>query len=145
MQDDERLDTKQVLGRAVRLTCPLCGERPMYRGMHVMEHCAHCGFSFEREPGYWSNAATLNFMVTGSIATIVIAPMSLLTSWSMPVLIVAALSLAVGLALAGFRHIKALWLAADLLIRPPTTFERLSGYLHTVRVPNAVVADDLFT
>ena len=142
MQHDERLDMKQVLEWAIRLCCPLCGERPMYQGMRVVEHCAHCGFSFEREPGYWSNAATLNFMVTGSIATMVIAPMSLLTLWSMPVLIAAALFVAVGLALAGFRHIKALWLAADLLIRPPTTFERLSGYLHMVRVPAVLMADD---
>ncbi len=53
----------------------------------------------------------------------------------LPVLAIIAigLTLAALLPLLCFRHIKALWLAIDLRIRPPTTFERLSGYLHVMR------------
>ena len=53
----------------------------------------------------------------------------------LPVLAIIAIGLALAalLPLLCFRHIKALWLAIDLRIRPPTTFERLSGYLHVMR------------
>lgn len=139
--DSERQDAWRILGRAMRLRCPVCDQGELFHGLHIARRCARCGFLFEREPGYWSNAATLNFMTTGSAATMAIAPMAMLSRWSLPVLLGAALLVAVGLALLCFRHIKAVWLAADLLIRPPTTIERLSGYLHTVREPAALVSE----
>ncbi len=139
--EDERQDAGQIVGRAMRLRCPVCGRGHLFQGLHSAARCTRCGFLFEREPGYWSNAATLNFMVTGSIATMAMAPLALLSQWALPVLLGAALFLSVGLALGCFRHFKAIWLAADLLIRPPTTIERLSGYLHTVREPSPWVAE----
>jgi hypothetical protein len=94
--------------------------------------CPACGFAFEREPGYWTNAVTLNFMTTGGATMLLVGP---LAYSGLPVLAVIAVGLALAalLPLLCFRHIKALWLAIDLRIRPPTTFERLSGYLHVTR------------
>jgi len=57
--DNERQDVGQILSRAMRLRCPVCGQGPLFHGMHSTERCPGCGFLFEREPGYWSNAATL--------------------------------------------------------------------------------------
>lgn len=118
--------------RALRLRCPVCGEGRLFRGMTMHVTCPACGFPVEREPGYWTNAVTLNFMTTGGLAVLLVAP---LVYSGLPVLLVVALgmALAVIFPLLCFRHIKALWLAIDLSIRPPTTFERLSGFLHVTR------------
>ena len=115
--------------RALRLRCPVCGEGRMFARMAMQQTCPACGFPFEREPGYWTNAVTLNFMTMGGLAVLLVAP---LAYSGLPVLLVIALGmlLAALFPLLAFRHIKALWLAIDLRIRPPTTFERLSGFLH---------------
>lgn len=119
----------QYFRRALRLRCPVCGKGRMFDGLTMWETCPACGFPFEREPGYWTNAVTLNFMTTGGFALLLVGP---LAYSGMPVLLVLALGviLAVLLPLLCFRHSKALWLAIDLRIRPPTTFERLAGFLH---------------
>ena len=108
--------TQHYIRRALRLRCPVCGEGKMFVGMTMHEACPACGFPFEREPGYWTNAVTLNFMTMGGLVVIALG-----------------LALSVIFPLLAFRHIKALWLAIDLCIRPPTTFERLSGFLHVTR------------
>lgn len=120
----------RTLGRAMRLRCPLCGEGRIFRGMTAVRHCPICGFQFEREAGYWSNAAALNYMVTGGFATTVIAPLAVLTRWSLPLMIALALTVGAGLSLACFRHGKSVWLAMDVLIRPPSEIELLEGFLH---------------
>ncbi|MHB8646685.1 MAG: DUF983 domain-containing protein [Thermomicrobiales bacterium] len=101
----------------------------MFRRMTMWQTCPACGFPFEREPGYWTNAVTLNFMTTGGFAVLLVAP---LAYSGLSVLLVFALGLLLAalLPLLAFRHCKALWLAIDLHIRPPTTFERLAGFLH---------------
>src|SRR4051812_45922980 len=118
--------------RALRLRCPVCGEGKLFVGLTMRETCPACGFPFEREPGYWTNAVTLNFMTTGGIVVMMVAPLAY-SSLPVPLIVGLGLVLAALLPLACFRHCKALWLALDLHIRPPTTFERLSGYLHMVR------------
>jgi uncharacterized protein (DUF983 family) len=126
------LSPQSYFRRALRLHCPVCGEGKLFRGLTMYETCPACGFPLEREPGYWTNAVTLNFMTTGGLAVLLVAP---LVYSGLPVLLIIALGLvlAVALPLLFFRHIKALWLAIDLRIRPPTTFERLEGFLHVTR------------
>lgn len=136
MNSDEPMDEPQhsVLStpyfrRALRLRCPVCGEGKMFARMTMWQTCPVCGFPFEREPGYWTNAVTLNFMTTGGLAVLLVVP---LAYSGLPVLVVLALGLILGtlFPLLCFQHSKALWLAIDLRIRPPTTFERLAGFLH---------------
>ena len=44
--------TARVLGRAVRLRCPRCGETPLFRGWFSMRpECLVCGLVFERAQG----------------------------------------------------------------------------------------------
>lgn len=130
-----------IIGRALRLRCPVCGVGHMFHGMRTLDRCPHCGFMFEREDGYWSNAAVVNFSVIGTVATLIIAPMALLSGWSLTALLIGAVALTVGLALICFWHIKALWLAFDIIMRPPTAVEQMSGYLATVRQPPELIAD----
>ncbi len=141
MDEHEPRAVRRTLWRAMHLHCPVCGEGDIFQGMTAHTHCPHCGFRFEREDGYWSNAVMLNYTLTGTVSTLAIAPVAWLVTWPLPLMLVLAVGFAVGLAVASFWHMKALWLAVDLLIRPPTTIERLSGFLHTVRVPASVIAD----
>ncbi len=128
---------RQVLRRAARLRCPVCGNGRLFDGWNAHAHCPSCGFLLEREPGYWTNAVTLNYMLTGGLASMLVAPLVMLTGWPIPVLLAVGLSTAVGLSLGCYWHMKALWVATDLLIRPPDMFEQLSGFLRTekIRVP----------
>lgn len=136
MRDEESVEesqysalSTQYFRRALRLRCPVCGEGRLFERMTMWRMCPVCGFLFEREPGYWTNAVTLNFMTMGGLAVLLVAP---LAYSALPVVLILALGmfLAALLPLLAFRHIKALWLAIDLRIRPPTTFERLDGFLH---------------
>lgn len=139
--EHEPRGAKRVLGRAMRLRCPVCGEGQLFRGLTAHTHCPHCGFRFEREDGYWSNAVAANYMLTGTVSTLVIAPVAFTSSLPLVPLLLAAVVFAMGLAFACYWHVKALWLALDLIVRPPTTSERLHGFLHTVRAPAEVIAD----
>lgn len=149
MEDDDSgeetqysvLSTSPCFRRAMRLRCPICGEGQLFDGMTMRETCSACGFAFEREVGYWTNAVTLNFMTMGGLAVMLVGP---LAYSGLPVLMILTLGifLAVLFPLLGFRHIKALWLALDLRIRPPTTFERLSGYLHVMNQQRIASRDE---
>lgn len=50
-----------MLGRALRRRCPLCGERAIFaRWGELVPRCPGCGYSFEREEGYWVGAMIVN-------------------------------------------------------------------------------------
>ena len=46
-----------LIGRALKLRCPRCGQGKLFNGWFTMpERCSHCGFKFERDPGYFLEA-----------------------------------------------------------------------------------------
>src|SRR5262245_16051074 len=58
-----------LLGRALRLRCPLCGVGRMFRGFMTMNReCPHCGLRYERAPGYFLGSIYVNYTVTAVIA-----------------------------------------------------------------------------
>ena len=58
-----------LLGRALRLRCPRCGETPLFTGWFAMPpRCAFCGIRFERAQGYFVGAIYVNYGVTVLIA-----------------------------------------------------------------------------
>jgi uncharacterized protein (DUF983 family) len=123
---------RHYLRRALRLRCPVCGARGLFHGLTMHESCPACGFAFEREPGYWTNAATMNFMVSGGIILMIIAPI-VFTGIPVPLILAISIALAAVVPLLWFRHFKALWLAIDLHVNPPTPAERIAGYLRVAR------------
>ena len=120
------------LRRALRLRCPVCGAGGLFRGLTMRDSCPACGFAFEREPGYWTNAATMNFMISGGLVLMIVGP---LVFTGIPILLILAISLALAavVPLLWFRHFKAIWLAIDLHVNPPTPAERIAGYLRVAR------------
>ncbi len=109
---------ERVIGRAMRLRCPVCGQGPMFRGITTRDHCPVCGFQFEREVGYFTNGIVLNYMLACTATAFIITPLALIVRWPLYVTIGVALALALGLTGLVFLHAKSLWLAADLVARP---------------------------
>ncbi len=65
MPRDPSAGLLKMLGRALRRCCPRCGGRRIFAGFWRMrEWCPTCGFRFEREPGYFVGAMTINTAVT---------------------------------------------------------------------------------
>jgi uncharacterized protein (DUF983 family) len=123
---------RHYLRRALRLRCPVCGARGLFHGLTMRESCPACGFAFEREPGYWTNAATMNFMISGGLTLMIIVPI-VFTGIPVPLILAISIALAAVIPLLWFRHFKALWLAIDLHVNPPTPAERIAGYLRVSR------------
>src|SRR6476620_9017896 len=113
----------EAIGRALRLRCPVCGQARMFRGLKERAACPHCGFRFEREPGYFTNALIVNYTITCAPIFLIIAPVAFFGGFSVRTLLGVSLLIALLLPIVGFRYSKALWLAIDVVVRPPTPEE----------------------
>lgn len=128
----------RVIGRGMRLRCPVCGQGPMFRGITTRDHCPVCGFLFEREVGYFTNGIVLNYMLACTATAFIVTPLALIVRWPLYETIGAALALALGLTALVFLHAKSLWLAADLVARPPVAGEFVDPSLPDPPVPPAM-------
>lgn len=100
------------------LRCPRCLEGAVWRSFLTMyERCPACGLVYEREPGYFTGAMVVSYILAvPTFALIVIA------------LLVAGLDTAVALLLGGalylvlapfiMRYSRSIWLHFDWLIDP---------------------------
>jgi uncharacterized protein (DUF983 family) len=95
----------------------------MFRGFKSLDTCSHCGFHFEREVGYFTNALILNYTITALPIFFIIAPLAYFSGLSVWTLLGIGLAVAVLLPILGYRHSKAIWLAFDLSARPPKPIE----------------------
>jgi uncharacterized protein (DUF983 family) len=115
----------RVLGRALQLRCPVCGEGRMFRGLLTMNRrCAHCGLWFERAPGYYLGSIYVNYAATGLIAgALYLLPMA----WAgRPVtwMIGPVVAFCVVFPIVFFRYARSLWLAFDHYLSPLDVAER---------------------
>jgi uncharacterized protein (DUF983 family) len=89
------------LSRLLQLRCPVCGVAKLFQGyFDNPERCPNCGFYFMRESGYF-----LPHVAIGYGGTVLVA----LGSW--PVLVFGIWFV---------RYSKAIWLAIDLTLNPPS-------------------------
>ena len=112
-----------VIGRAMRLRCPVCGKGAIFHGITTRDHCAVCGFVFEREVGYFTNGIVLNYMLACTVLALIVTPLALIVRWPIVVTVLVAVGIALLLTALVFLHAKALWLAFDLIARPATAAE----------------------
>ena len=111
--------TLRLLGRGLRLRCPRCGARTLFRSVFAMhERCRVCDFRFEREQGYFVGAMYINYGVT--VLVIVVGYFAL--EWWTTITLGGQLALwsAVGILLpvVFFRHSRGLWLGFDYIFNP---------------------------
>jgi uncharacterized protein (DUF983 family) len=110
---------RKALTAALKLCCPRCGERTLFRGAFAMnDECAQCHLVFEREPGYFVGAIYINYAVT---AVVTIGGFLILDAYTaVPMAAQLAMWSLFGIAfpLFFFRYSKSLWLAFDQFINP---------------------------
>jgi uncharacterized protein (DUF983 family) len=117
----------RLFWRALRLRCPNCGGGPIFRSWFRMRrHCPACGLPLERnEQGYQVGSYMFNIIAAELIFVLVFLAVVLAT-WPAPpweVLQYGAIALMVLAPVFFFPFSKTLFLAFDLLFRPPTRDE----------------------
>ena len=115
--------------RALFLRCPHCGKGKLFRrGFTMYERCPVCGWSFEREEGYWTGAVAVNLVVTELLVTLLVVPLAVwlaITQQPITLLVITGLPLAFILPFVFFRHSKSFWMSIDFMLHPVDPEERL--------------------
>lgn len=113
----------RLTGRALRLRCPQCGRGRLFeRWVHMRRRCDACGLILERgEEDYFIGAYMVNLIIA---ELIVIAAMLvvLLATWpAVPWqgMLWAIVVLTIPAVVFTYPFSRSLWLALDLLFRPP--------------------------
>lgn len=113
----------RLAGRALRLRCVACGARPIFvTWFRMLPSCPTCGFAFERgERGYWLGAYFVNVMLMETVFCVWLVGVIVGTwpqlDWDLMQHGVTALMIVAPFA--GFPFSKTLFVAFDLLVRPP--------------------------
>jgi len=103
-----------LLGRALRLRCPLCGQGKLFRGwLRMNQQCPNCGVTFEREPGFFLGSIYINYGLTALI--VAIAYPILLFQHQVPEtpLLIGAVTFTVVFPILLFPWARSLWLGFD--------------------------------
>jgi uncharacterized protein (DUF983 family) len=109
----------RVARRAVRLSCPRCGETALFTGWFTMRReCAMCGLTFERAQGYFVGAIYINYAATSIIA---VGGFFLLW-WKTSISTAAQFAIWVPFLLLFplwfFRYSRSFWLALEYFVNP---------------------------
>ena len=109
-----------LLGRGLRLRCPRCGAKTLFRkGFAMHERCRACAYRFEREQGYFVGAMYVNYGVT---VLIIVAGYFALEWWTditlRPATCPSGVASASCCPWSSFRQARGLWLAFDYIFNP---------------------------
>jgi uncharacterized protein (DUF983 family) len=109
----------------VTLRCPRCLEGRIWRGFLSMnETCPVCGFAFEREPGYFTGAMVVSYVLAVPVlGAIVIALMALAHLDAVPALLIGDAAYLVLVPFI-FRYSRVVWLHFDWGIDPQKQGDR---------------------
>jgi len=116
--------TLTLLARGARRRCPHCGRGAMFRTWFALKpRCAACGLSFERDEreDYWLGAFLLNFIVT-TVGFSLFVLVVVMTTWPdvrWSLLTWGGVAQIIVTPIVFYPYSKALWLALDLIFRPP--------------------------
>jgi uncharacterized protein (DUF983 family) len=124
-RDPPRLPRHVTLfARALRLRCPACGGRPIFLSwVRMCPNCPVCGLQLERgERGYWLGAYFFNLVAMEGLFLLGFVGV-LVATWPEPPWTLLQYGLILLMAVAPilcFPFSKTLFLAFDLVCRPPT-------------------------
>jgi uncharacterized protein (DUF983 family) len=120
----------KLLLRGLSRRCPVCGETRIGQGyFRLKESCPGCGLRFTRLEGQWSGDIGINTIVTFSLLYLVLLGGTLLM-WGdirIGLLAVAATFVVLVFPVLFVPVAKTLWLAIDLIMRPPQADEFTDG------------------
>ena len=129
----------RVFSRAAQLRCPQCGIGPLFRGWFRMyDACPHCGFSYEREPGFYLGSIYLNYgatvILTGALYALLVMGLSLSNETTLAVCLTAAVLCPILF----FRHARSFLLALDSSVNQDQA--RSAEEAHTGSTPTATLS-----
>ncbi len=105
--------------RAFRLRCPRCGEGQLYSSLFRMHKaCPHCGYDFQREPGFYLGSIYINYGWTALITVVGFVVLRLGFDFPRGPLLIGFTTFCVIFPLLFFHHARALWLAMDFNFDP---------------------------
>lgn len=103
-----------LLGRALRLRCPLCGQGRLFRSWVSMSPtCAVCQATFEREPGFFLGSIYINYGLTALIVAIAYPVLMFHRVLPKQQLLAGALAFTVVFPVLLFPWARSLWLGFD--------------------------------
>ena len=121
--DISRQPPWRQLGRALLLRCPNCGRGGLFTGFfNIKERCPNCGILLERgESDYFLGAYTLNLIAVEVLLALGFVVVMYAT-WPNPpwdALEYGGVVLSILGAVLCYPFAKTIWLAVDLIFRPP--------------------------
>jgi uncharacterized protein (DUF983 family) len=109
-----RPQIETLIGRALKLRCPRCGEGKLFEGfVRMPRRCARCGLIFHRAPGYYLGSAYINYGLTAGLVTASFLFGRLILHIPGRQMLWPLFAFCVVFPLLIFRHSRALWLAMD--------------------------------
>jgi uncharacterized protein (DUF983 family) len=118
---EERIPRRRKLGRALTLKCPKCGFGKVFYPAkfpgvrpQMRTTCEHCGYSFEREEGYYRGAVYLSYglmLVEGVLAFLL--SKFLIFGLSTRDSILIAITAMLFLSFYNYRIARVIWLSKD--------------------------------
>jgi uncharacterized protein (DUF983 family) len=108
-----------LLGRGLRLRCPVCGEGKLYRRCFSMyRQCPACHFTYAREAGYYTAAVAINIFLSEVFVLAVVLPMAAYNAVPLVTLLLAGGVGVCILPLLFYHHAKSLWMSIEHLFHP---------------------------
>ncbi len=103
------------------LRCPNCLGGEVWSGAITMNaRCPRCGLVFEREPGYFTGAMVVSYLLAVPAFAAIWLLLWLVAGWSIFVALVAAVAAFLFLVPAIFRYSRVLWMYFDQAVDPRT-------------------------
>lgn len=113
--------------RALRRRCPHCGAGGIFASWgQLVANCPGCGYTFEREEGYWVGAMIVNLGAAEVLFAVILLTTMAMTWPDVPWVAVVGLSAAamVAFPIWFYPRSKTLWVWLDALVHPYTAEER---------------------
>jgi uncharacterized protein (DUF983 family) len=102
-----------LLGRALALRCPLCGQGRLFRGLAMNERCPHCSVIFQREPGFFLGSIYINYGLTALIVAVAYPVLRFYYQWPKMQLLAGSLAFVVVFPILIFPWTRSLWMGFD--------------------------------
>ena len=127
-----------LLGRALRLRCPACGEGQLFRNWFSMsDPCPACGRKFNRAPGYLLGSIYFNYGVTTLLVVVIYFSLYLTKTFTGRQLLWILTAFSLLFPLWFFRYGRALWIAFDERWDPWPNEEELRAMTANTMTENA--------
>ena len=108
-----------LLTRAIRLRCPECGSRGIFRNwLTTREWCLACDYEFAREGGYFLGAQHVNLVVAEVVPIALFIALFIWSELSSIALEAILIPAAIALPMLRYPLSCSMWMALDLFLTP---------------------------